>query len=137
MGVLSSFFSLFGAERERVVASANFPLWISAHKAWKQRLELTVAGRHPERVDVEKARRDDQCDMGKWILHDGEEHFADHPTFLKLKSEHAHFHRCAAGVAEMAHRGDAASAGELLHGEFSDRSDKVIGLLEKLERETR
>jgi hypothetical protein len=40
---------------------------ILAHSRWKKRLQSLIDGSSLEKLDVETVRRDDQCDLGRWM----------------------------------------------------------------------
>ncbi|WP_162888580.1 methyl-accepting chemotaxis protein [Dechloromonas sp. HYN0024] len=103
---------------------------ISAHRGWKQHLTDYVAGGGAQ-LDPVIVGRDDVCALGCWIHGDGRV-LNGHPGYGDLKTEHAGFHRCAAEIIRTAKSGDTDRARREIAGEFSARSQRVIGLLENL-----
>ncbi len=128
-----SIFRLSGAlviEGQANVSGLDFDGAISAHGKWKQRLLDYVAG-DSEQLDPVVVGRDDQCALGCWIHGDGRA-LRNNARYADLKGEHAGFHRCAADVIRTTISGDAEGAREQINGEFSNRSQRVIGLLEQM-----
>ncbi|WP_323054956.1 methyl-accepting chemotaxis protein [Dechloromonas sp. A34] len=103
---------------------------ILAHGRWKQRLLDYVAG-GGESLDPAVVGRDDQCALGCWIHGDGRQ-LSGSIRYTELKAEHAGFHRSAAEVIRAYLAGDARAARQRIAGEFSGRSQRVIGLLEAI-----
>ncbi len=103
---------------------------ITAHSAWKSRLRSAIEG--GEVPDPVVAGADNQCDLGKWIHGEGKSHQAL-SEFQELKSEHAYFHKTAAGIVEMIKKGDKAKAGaDLDSGAFAKASVKVVASIKNL-----
>ncbi len=98
MGVVAKFFSMFRSCREEALAGADFSMWVTLREAWKRRLESLLRGDDSERLDPERIRRDDACDLGRWICRERGS-FEGHETFGRLEREHAAFHKCAGGIA--------------------------------------
>lgn len=112
------------------IAGLDFDGAISAHGKWKQRLLDFVAG-GGEPLDPVVVGRDDQCALGCWIHGDGRA-LRGNAEYTDLKGEHAGFHRCAADVIRTHVAGNSDGAREQIAGEFSNRSKRVIGLLERM-----
>jgi len=112
------------------LAGLDFDGAIAAHAKWKDRLLDYVAG-DEEPLDPVMVGRDDQCALGCWIHGDGRA-LRGNAQFGELKDEHAGFHRCAANVIRTQLAGDTDGALAQISGEFSNRSSRVIGLLESM-----
>lgn len=112
------------------LAGLDFDGAIAAHGKWKQRLLDYVAG-GGERLDPAVVGRDDQCALGCWIHGDGRA-LRGNAGYTELKAEHAGFHRCAADVIRTQLAGNSDGARAQISGEFSQRSERVIGLLESM-----
>ena len=112
------------------LSGLDFDGAITAHGKWKQRLLDFVAG-GGEQLDPVVVGRDDQCALGCWIHGDGRA-LRGNAQYTDLKGEHAGFHRCAADVIRTCIAGNTADAREQIAGEFSNRSKRVIGLLERM-----
>jgi len=112
------------------LSGLDFDGAIVAHGKWRQRLLDYVAG-GGEQLDPTIVARDDQCALGCWIHGDGRT-LRGNAQYSDLKIEHAGFHRCAALVIRTRMSGDSVGAREQIAGEFSNRSKRVIGLLESM-----
>ena len=113
------------------LSGLDFDGAIAAHGKWKQRLLDYVAG-DGEQLDPAVVGRDDQCALGCWIHGDGRA-LRGNALYSDLKLEHAGFHRCAAEVIRTRMSGDDDGAREQIAGEFSNRSKRVIDLLESMQ----
>lgn len=112
------------------LAGLDFDGAIAAHGKWKQRLLDYVAG-GGEQLDPAIVGRDDQCALGCWIHGDGRA-LRGNSKYTELKGEHAGFHRCAADVIRTQLAGNTDGARAQISGEFTNRSARVIGLLESM-----
>lgn len=108
---------------------------ISAHGAWKIKLR-TAVNTGQSQHSINDVRCDDKCAFGKW-LHGSEIDGATRATapYAVIKRLHAEFHLCAADVLEMATTGNASGAINLLDGEFTDKSGKLVRGLYKWKTE--
>lgn len=106
---------------------------ISAHQAWKARLQKVVEGTSQEQLDPAVVCRDDRCALGKWIHGPGQACCGQRPDFPVLKGRHGEFHRIAGRVIEEAKAGRNAKASALLEGEFTEVSRDVIAILSRIE----
>jgi len=101
---------------------------INGHVMWKQRLLEHMDGASQEKLDPAVIRRDDLCELGKWIYSDGQVH-EQSEHFTSVKHNHAHFHNHAARVVELIDAGDHAAAKSLLNGDYAKISRKLqLGL---------
>ncbi len=98
---------------------------ILAHTRWKRRLQQSMGG--GERLDPAMVRRDDLCDLGKWLQGDGAA-FATEPEYTTLVQAHASFHRAAAAVVERISRGETDEGGKLIgmHSDYAEHSGAVV-----------
>jgi methyl-accepting chemotaxis protein len=71
----------------------------TAHQQWKARLQESVASGTP--LDVALIRRDDCCELGKWLHSTGRSQYGGVPEFSKLVSKHASFQLVASVVANI------------------------------------
>ena len=69
----------------------------AAHQQWKQRLQDSVSS--GSALDVATIRRDDCCELGKWLHTTGRSLYGGRPEFSTLISKHARFHLVAGVVA--------------------------------------
>lgn len=68
-----------------------------AHQQWKVRLQESIeAG---ATLDVATIRRDDCCDLGRWLHGSARAQYGHKPEFKNLVSKHASFHLVASVVA--------------------------------------
>ena len=115
---------------QQEVAGLDFDGAIAAHGKWKQRL-IDYVNCGGEQLDPVVVGRDDQCALGCWIHGDGRA-LRGNAKYTELKGEHAGFHRCAADVIRTQLAGNSEGALAQISGEFSNRSARVIGLLENM-----
>lgn len=114
------------AELEAAVRAA-----IGAHGAWKLKLKTAVS---TGRSDTTPATvgRDDQCEFGKWLHGQG----IDATTragmpYQVVRRLHAEFHQCAGKVLALGLDGKGTEANQLLEGEYTARSEKLVTALSK------
>ncbi len=69
----------------------------AAHQHWKVRLQESVSARAT--LDVATIRRDDCCELGKWLHSDARSAYGHKPEFKSLLAKHANFHLVASVVA--------------------------------------
>ena len=117
-------------DEQNAVHGLDFDGAISAHGKWKQRLVDYISG-GGEQLDPNIVGRDDQCALGCWIHSDGKK-LGNDSHFPDLKHEHAEFHRSAGKVIRSYQSGSLAQARELIDGEFSMRSSKVLHILNEM-----
>lgn len=97
---------------------------ISAHVAWKQRLQQMLAGQSTEQLDPGTIALDNRCDLGKWIYGSGK-NFEGLADFVTVRGLHAQFHLSAAAIVSRHRAGDTKAALELLNGDYSRTSDSL------------
>ena len=103
----------------------------NAHRDWKIRLRTYVNG-GGEPLDELEVRRDDACDLGRWLhARPAEERGAVH---LELMAVHARFHQCAGDVVATVQRGQREQAVRMMDAgtAFADASFRVVGLIARL-----
>lgn len=106
---------------------------VSAHLKWKIRLGMVIEGNSSDALDPAIVERDDHCDLGRWLHGEGERH-RSHSEFGEVVSEHANFHRQAAGVLRKALKGDRSGAKVALDGPYYQQSQKVVIAIMKLKK---
>ena len=107
----------------------NFDEAVRTHSDWKSRLRQYVS--HPDRsLDVATVTSDQRCDLGKWLSDEGKL-YSSMPEFLKLKTDHARFHRAAGDVIRRADSGAKVTEEMALgaHSEFADASGAVVSAI--------
>ena len=72
---------------------------LHAHQQWKAKLKQAATNR--ETIDVLTIVRDDCCELGKWILGEGQRRYGSRPEFVNLIDKHVNFHHTAGFVAEL------------------------------------
>ncbi|MFC2506142.1 MAG: CZB domain-containing protein [Kingella sp. (in: b-proteobacteria)] len=108
---------------------------IEAHKAWCDKLELTLRGKNPDEYDPAVLGADHLCVLGKWLYGNGRalEHFAEYDA---LREAHKQFHECAGNILNAHKRGYFAEAISLLRHDLVDLSNNVqfalVSLLDKV-----
>ena len=104
---------------------------IGAHGAWKLKLKTAVTTGRSETTPA-TVGRDDQCEFGKWLHGQG----IDAGTragmpYQVVRRLHAEFHQCAGKVLALGLDGKRTEASQLLDGEFTARSEKLVTALSK------
>ena len=108
---------------------------IEAHRAWCDRLELTLRGKNPEEYDPLVVGADHLCVLGKWLRGEGKV-LASLKEYDELLELHKQFHECAGNILLAHKRGHFAEAISLLRHDLVDLSGKVqfalVNLLDKV-----
>ncbi len=104
---------------------------IGAHGAWKLRLKTALSS-GGNGLDPATICRNDCCEFGKWLLSSSmsPEIRAGMP-YKVIYRLHTEFHQCAGSVAGAILAGKTAEAGNMLDGEFTERSEKLKRALNK------
>ncbi|MBV5299172.1 MAG: cache domain-containing protein [Rhodoferax sp.] len=112
----------------------NLDTAIRAHADWRNKLRNAAA--RGEQLDAETIRRDDCCEIGKWLHGAGGSRYGGKPTFVDLIAGHKNFHAQAGKVAHAVNQGDAQVAQMMDSGTpFSHASNEVGRLIVQLKRE--
>ena len=85
---------------------------ITAHVAWKQRLQKFLDGTSTETLDPAAIAVDNRCELGKWIYSVGMS-FQHTASYSTVKDLHASFHKVAANIVSHHLRGDTDVAQSL------------------------
>lgn len=103
-----------------------------AHQQWKVKLREAVQS--GEQLDIETIRRDDCCDLGKWLHSEGRTHFGHSPEFVKLLATHYDFHLITSVVARIINSKDYDQAKAMLEGssQFASASADVAMAIMRL-----
>lgn len=105
---------------------------INAHKAWCDKLELTLRGKNPEEYDPAILGVDHLCLLGKWLYGDGKV-LDKHEEYHKVLQTHADFHKCAGGILENHKKGYFAEAiSALRHDLVALSNDVQLALVQLL-----
>lgn len=105
-----------------------------AHANVKNRLKRAIVGE--EEIDPAVIRRDDVCEVGKWIHGEGKSKFAAHPLFQEFRKVHADFHSCAHNVMMLYKGGKVREAeAEIDRGAFEKKSSEIGNCIMKMKRD--
>jgi hypothetical protein len=97
---------------------------ITAHVAWKQRLQKFLDGTSTETLDPAVIGVDNRCELGKWIYSGGTS-FQHNANYTTVKELHANFHKVAASIVDYHMRGETQAAQSLLTGDYSQLSNTL------------
>ncbi len=103
------------------------------HQQWKDRLRYAIAER--ECLDPVVIRRDDCCDLGKWLYSDGYKSYWGKPEFQDLLMHHREFHMLAGAISEIINdkQYDLATAYLSNDTQFAHASNEVSQAIRRLE----
>src|SRR3989344_3969507 len=98
---------------------------IKAHAQWGTKLR-DAAKKH-QQLDADTIRRDDCCELGRWLHGKGQGSYGALPAFQSLVDKHRDFHEVAGAIAQTINRGNYADAEQALAGNtpFSQASSAV------------
>ena len=131
-GRIMSFLGLSESARTEINKEIDLFEAVTAHVAWKHRLEDFLNGRSSETLEAHIVCMDNRCTLGKWIHGSGKARLGDYSSFKELEGEHAKFHFHASKVIEAHHGGDSAQAAHILSGEFAKQSKKTVDCITQL-----
>ncbi|GAB4442956.1 MAG: hypothetical protein OHK0011_25280 [Turneriella sp.] len=96
-----------------------------AHGEWKFRLAkgIETGCKH---LEPDKIRTDNQCVFGKWLYSDATAPHRSSSHYEEVRKLHAEFHREAAAVVELCHRGQIDSAKQALEGSYATISNRLV-----------
>ncbi|WP_419320572.1 CZB domain-containing protein [Caulobacter sp. ErkDOM-E] len=104
------------------------------HSAVKSRLRKAIKGE--ENIEPTTIRRDDVCEVGKWIYGEGGSKFSSVPVFVEFKKVHSEFHKCAYDIMMMYNSGKIAEANrDLDHGAFEKKSNEIGDCIMRMKRD--
>jgi hypothetical protein len=104
----------------------DFDHAIAAHAAWKNKLAKYL--KTPDHsLQPSEVALENRCDLGKWIDGEGKK-FAKLPEYASVKSDHARFHKVAAGIVQRANAGEQVAEEVALgaKSEFASASSEVV-----------
>jgi hypothetical protein len=109
---------------------------LAAHALWKTKLLAAVES--GEVLDVATIKRDDCCELGKWIYSDGKRTYGHKPEFLSLLVKHKEFHVITGIVAGIVNGKDFESAKAMMGGssQFGSASMDVGMAIIRLKKAT-
>ena len=71
---------------------------LDAHSKWTEWLKAIASS--GEKIDVETIKRDDCCELGKWLHSSGGMVYGHSPRFTRLVATHKEFHAIAGAIAQ-------------------------------------
>ena len=77
----------------------DFDRAIEFHHQWRVKLRNSIARKL--KVDVETLRRDDCCDLGRWLHGTVAQRCGSNPVFTRLLKQHREFHQEAGKLGEL------------------------------------
>ncbi|WP_419255977.1 CZB domain-containing protein (plasmid) [Caulobacter sp. ErkDOM-YI] len=105
------------------------------HSAVKGRLRKAIKGE--ENIEPATIRRDDVCEVGKWIYGEGGKQFSSVPVFVEFKKVHAEFHKCAYDIMMLYNAGKIAEANrELDQGAFEKKSNEIGSCIMRMKQDS-
>jgi hypothetical protein len=115
---------------QAVFEGLDFAGAIRAHQLWKRRLLQVMDGASDEAFDIARVRRDDCCDLGRWLHGEARLTHGGNDVFRRLLLSHQTFHETAADVLVLCRAGEVERARELVErGLYARFSVRVQGLL--------
>ncbi len=123
----------FGLSPGAVLAGLDFYRAIDFQRRWRLRLAAYVRGETRARVSWREISRDDQCELGRWLV-DAAAGQPRHDQLLRrLREQHAALHAAAADVVRLADSGQREAALQVLRqGAFADASHATVARLSEL-----
>ncbi len=94
------------------------------HQTWLQDASEAITGRL--KLDVERARRYESCELGTWVYGEGQEIFGDNEQFKEIVSNHKAFHELVVALSGNIESGNSTAASEN-YLEIREKFQKIIG----------
>ena len=105
---------------------------ILAHLGWRERFQTAIEGIDADRLADLVVADADGCLFGQWLASPEHVVQAQSDELARIKSVHNEFHRVAADIVELLHRGEVDAAQHVLDTLFAEVSGKLTGLLREL-----
>ncbi|ACB34586.1 hypothetical protein Lcho_2321 [Leptothrix cholodnii SP-6] len=119
-----------GSEHDTELDGLDFGRAMRVHQQWKSRLVDVLDGADDKRYRMEQVRRDDCCELGRWLHGPGCTHYGHLPSFRKLVLSHRAFHVAAADVLATHQAGQTEAARNMIEsGLYAKFSVRVQGML--------
>jgi hypothetical protein len=77
---------------------------ITGHGAWRTILQHAIET-GTSSVDIARAKRDDRCELGKWLYREADARDRRSPSYARVRELHQAFHVEAARVLDLALQG--------------------------------
>jgi len=115
----------------------DFDKALAAHQQW--RITLRNAINRGLKLDAETARRDDCCELGRWLHGAGGQRWGTTPAFTTLLQAHKGFHQQAGKAAELINQNRMVDAGALLDSgqPFHQMGQQVVAAIRALRDATK
>lgn len=109
-----------------VRSEISFPQAIEAHLAWKRCLVDALEGQPAKMPHSGEVGDDTHCALGRWIHRSGHHRYGELPSFIALRTQHAHFHHLAREIVELSHAQRVDAARSLMAGDFQHTSHEIV-----------
>jgi hypothetical protein len=108
----------------------DFETAVKAHFDWKRKLRAYLA-KPDQSLRPAEVSAPDHCELGRWMVGEGQQKFGALPDFATLTHEHAQFHVIAGELVRKADRGDRVDSEVALcaTSEFSKSTARVIAAI--------
>ncbi|WP_170073026.1 methyl-accepting chemotaxis protein [Malikia granosa] len=93
-------------------AHLDFDRAIESHHQWRVTLRNSIARKL--KVDVDRLRRDDCCDLGRWLHGPAGQAWSSNPVFTRLLQSHRDFHQEAGKIGDLINRNQLREAEQLI-----------------------
>jgi aerotaxis receptor len=93
-------------------AHFDFDRAIEAHHQWRVTLRNSIARKL--KVDADRLRRDDCCDLGQWLHGSAGPAWGSSPAFTRLLKSHADFHQEAGKIGDLINKNQLREAEKLV-----------------------
>ena len=94
------------------VAQLDFDRAIEAHHQWRVTLRNSIARKL--KVDVDRLRRDDCCELGRWLHGPARQSWGSNPAFTRLLQHHRDFHQEAGKIGDLINQSQLREAERLV-----------------------
>ncbi|MEO0002336.1 MAG: hypothetical protein RLZZ22_28 [Pseudomonadota bacterium] len=99
-------------EADGLLAHLDFDRALETHHQWRVTLRNSIARKL--KVDVDMLRRDDCCDLGRWLHGSGGQAWSSNPAFTRLLQNHRDFHQEAGKVGDLINQNQLREAERLV-----------------------
>jgi len=113
----------------------DFDAAVAAHQKWRTTLRNAVLQK--KTLDADRIRRDDCCDLGRWLYGTGARCCSGMPAFTHLIEKHRDFHLEAGKVAETINQSRYEQAQRMLDAgsAFVEAGNRVVQALRELRQQ--
>lgn len=110
----------------------DIPVAKLQHQRWRMRLDRFLKGQESMSESEAVSHRD--CDLGQWMYSGGLKEYGSSPEMKDLERVHEQMHNLIRKVVQLQNSGDDSGAATEF-GKMGDMSDKIIDLLDMVERQ--